>query len=81
MIGVDEDIINGNSSGCLGAYLVRLSNMDFDDTGLTLTVFQGHRFGSPGKVIVKAQEANGKLKTFVGGTAMVTGKVEIDIPV
>jgi PhzF family phenazine biosynthesis protein len=79
MIGVDEDIINGNSSGCLGAYLISLSNTDFDHSILTLTVYQGYGSGNPGKVIVKAQKVSEKIKTFVGGTAFIANQMEMDI--
>lgn len=79
MIGVNEDIVNGNSSGCLGAYLMRLPATGHDDNALTLTVFQGHGFGLPGKVTVKAIKNGGQIKTFVGGTAMVTGETTLDI--
>jgi len=79
MIGVDEDIINGNSSGCLGAYLIHLSNTGFDHTGLTLTVYQGHGFGTPGKVVVKAQKSSEKIRTFVGGTAIIASQTRMEI--
>lgn len=78
-IGVDEDIINGNSSGCLGAYLINLSNTGFDHTALTLTVYQGHGFGTPGKVVVKAQKSSEEIRTFVGGTAMITNQMKMGI--
>jgi PhzF family phenazine biosynthesis protein len=77
-IGVAEDLINGNSSGCLGAYLLSSTAAE-GDVALMLTVFQGHAFGIPGKVVVKAQKNSGTIKTFIGGTATITGRAEMDI--
>lgn len=75
-IGIDEDIINGNSSGCLGAYLLKLYNIQ----ELTLPVHQGHAFNRPGTVIVKAKQVAGKIETWIGGTATIATSLLLEVP-
>ena len=67
-IGVNEDIINGNSSGCLGAYILQLNARDH----LNLSVQQGQHFNQEGIVKVKVQNVDGRVITFIGGTAKIT---------
>lgn len=74
-IGVDEDIINGNSSGCLGAYLLSRS----DDLRLSLRVHQGHAFGRPGTVLVTAARIGERVETTIGGTAVIEATISITI--
>lgn len=64
-IGVDEDVINANSSGCLGAYILRLGNFP----ELTLRVQQGHHFRRLGTVQVTARRVDNRIETTIGGTA------------
>jgi trans-2,3-dihydro-3-hydroxyanthranilate isomerase len=66
-IGVDEDIINGNASGCLAAWLLHLSGED----EIRLDVFQGKRFGMEGLVRARAIIHEDHVITTVGGFATV----------
>ncbi len=74
-IGVDEDVINGNSSGCLGAYLLKINGGE----NLTLSVKQGMNVNRPGTVLVNAGYMNGKIETSVGGTATIVARRHITI--
>ena len=73
MIGVNEDIINGNSSGCLGAYLLKLRYPGQENTTLKMIVYQGQNFGRNGAVLVRAAREDGITTTWIGGTATITG--------
>lgn len=78
-IGVNEDVVNGNSSGCVGAYLLNLTAEKGKDAELALTVSQGHTLGIPGNVTVKAQKYGSRIKTFVGGSTVFMAKREVEI--
>jgi trans-2,3-dihydro-3-hydroxyanthranilate isomerase len=75
-IGVSEDIINGNSSGCLGAYLLQLSG----ENDLQLQVTQGQQFNRTGIVKVKVRKEHGGIATFIGGNARIAEEIEIKLP-
>lgn len=75
-IGVNEDIINGNSSGCLGAYLQLLTDLD----QLQLSVFQGKQFGREGMVKVISGKAGKQIETSIGGSAKIDHEIIIEIP-
>ncbi|HEX2621819.1 MAG TPA: PhzF family phenazine biosynthesis isomerase [Phototrophicaceae bacterium] len=77
-IGVDEDTINGNSSGCLGAYLLR-GNPALSE--IRLRVHQGHLLKRPGTVLVTASRTGDRIdsiETTVGGTAVITATYQLD---
>lgn len=74
-IGVNEDIINGNSSGCLGAYLLALSGQN----NIELLISQGQKFNRDGLVKVKAAKINGHIKTVIGGGAKIQGITEFTL--
>lgn len=76
-IGVNEDAVNGNSSGCLGAYLMELPNGQSWGSQLQLQVLQGHRSGHPCSVNVEAKRVGNRIETFVGGSARVVGPREV----
>jgi len=76
-IGVDEDVVNGNSSGCLAAYLMALPNGQRWGDELHLQVLQGHSLGRPSSVNVRGQRVGGRIETFVGGTAHVVEPVDV----
>jgi PhzF family phenazine biosynthesis protein len=76
-IGIDEDVINGNSSGCLGAYLLRLDNALPE---LNLSVHQGHAFDRPGTVLVTARRMGDKIETMIGGTAATASQISVRLP-
>lgn len=68
-VGVPEDRVNGNSAGCLGAYL-----LDVDGRSqFRLAVKQGHRFGVPATVWVEARRKDTHIETLVGGSARYAG--------
>jgi PhzF family phenazine biosynthesis protein len=74
-IGVAEDIVNGNSSGCLGAYLLSGAlekGMDLKE--LSLEVFQGMAFDTTGLVKVIARQVEQRIKTYIEGTAWYSGE-------
>ena len=75
-IGINEDVVNGNSSGCLGAYLLRLGNKD----SLTLKVIQGQKFNLTGLVKVKAKRTDGHIETVIGGKAKIEREFTILLP-
>jgi PhzF family phenazine biosynthesis protein len=78
-IGVDEDTINGNSSGCLGAYLLRLDTGGTFGSELNLSVHQGHTFNRPGTVLVNAWHVGDKIQTVVGGRAVLVAEKQIQL--
>jgi trans-2,3-dihydro-3-hydroxyanthranilate isomerase len=74
-IGVDEDISNGNSSGCLGAYLLSTR----EDAELSLRVHQGQELGRPSTVLVITQCVGDRIETTVGGTAVIEATMSISV--
>ncbi|MEO6166116.1 MAG: PhzF family phenazine biosynthesis isomerase [Chitinophagales bacterium] len=75
IIGVNEDLINGNSSGCLGEYLLRIYGVN----NLELQVNQGQKFNCNGQVIVRAYKKEDRYHTLIGGTARIVQEVEITV--
>ena len=66
-IGVDEDVANANSTGCLAAHLL-------DTTGartVTIEVEQGDTLGRPSSVLASARRGPTGITTWVGGVAVV----------
>ncbi len=74
-IGVNEDIINGNSSACLGAYLLHLNTSN----SLDLLVSQGNLFNSEGLVMVKARKIDNNTEVSIGGKAKIEKELLIRI--
>lgn len=74
VIGIDEDIINGNSSGCLGAYLL---HRDSTFNELLLNVHQGITAKRPGTVMVNARLHQRKIETRIGGTATLLSERQV----
>lgn len=74
-IGVDEDIINGNSSGCLGAYLLQQQGL----ARVSLDVIQGHKSNSTGVVHVEAWKENGNLNAIISGSGKIVRSLDIEI--
>jgi len=75
-IGVDEDIINGNSSGCLGAYLLNLKEED----NMELLVNQGHTLKCEGVVKVKVNKMDDHFETEIGGSAKIKTEILLTLP-
>ena len=66
-IGVDEDVANANSTGCLAAHLL-------DTTGaqtVAIEVEQGDTLGRPASVLASARRGPAGITTRVGGLAVV----------
>jgi predicted PhzF superfamily epimerase YddE/YHI9 len=66
-IGVDEDVANANSTGCLAAHLL-------DTTGaqtVVIEVEQGDTLGRPAGVLASARRGPAGITTRVGGLAVV----------
>ncbi|MEV4215861.1 PhzF family phenazine biosynthesis isomerase [Micromonospora sp. NPDC049662] len=66
-IGVDEDVANANSTGCLAAHLL-------DSTGaqtVAIEVEQGDTLGRPASVLASARRGPAGITTRVGGLAVV----------
>jgi PhzF family phenazine biosynthesis protein len=74
-IGVDEDIINGNCSGCLGAFIMKTLNLN----KINLKVQQGHHFNRIGTVEVFGSIDSGRVKTLVGGQAVTDKSVIVSV--
>lgn len=74
-IGINEDTINGNSSGCLGTYLLSKSAVN----GLELWVHQGHRLNRDGVVKVKVKRVDERFETVIGGTAKIVDEFTISL--
>ena len=79
VIGVDEDNVNGNSSGCLGAYLLRMDKDGRIGRELSLRVNQGDVLNRPGMVLVTARWVEDKVQTIIGGTAVVASQRQITL--
>lgn len=71
-IGINEDIINGNSSGCLGAYLLHLDQQSGNE--IELRVHQGQAFKREGTVLVEASRVEGNIQTIIGGKAVLVSQ-------
>ena len=76
-IGVDEDTVNGNSSGCLGAYLMDLPGGQ-ERSELQMKVWQGHKSGQLAAVSLEARRIGHQIETRVGGNARVIGPRELE---
>jgi PhzF family phenazine biosynthesis protein len=74
-IGVNEDIINGNSSGCLGAYLLKSNPAE----SLELCVNQGQKFNRDGTVKVRVRNIGGRFEAVIGGSARLESEITMEI--
>ena len=74
-IGVNEDVINGNSSGCLGAYFLSVQKSDH----LSLRICQGQKFDREGEVRVNVKKVNNHIETTIGGTAKIESEMLISL--
>ena len=74
-IGINEDIVNGNSSGCLGAYLLR----SLPESEIRFRVNQGFAFDRPGTVHVDARWNGEEIETKIGGEAALARTVPIRV--
>ncbi|MBI5442132.1 MAG: PhzF family phenazine biosynthesis protein [Deltaproteobacteria bacterium] len=76
--GVDEELVNGSSSGALGAYLLRHGIIR---PGKAVSFLQGEARGRPGRARVVALGQTGKpTGVVVGGHAVVALRGEVCLP-
>ncbi len=76
-IGIPEDPVTGNASGCLGAYLVHHDLLPTNAQGVaSFYAGQGHEVGRPGRVLVEASRpaANAPVAVRIAGEAVITLK-------
>jgi PhzF family phenazine biosynthesis protein len=74
-IGIAEDPVTGNASGCLGAYLVHHGLLPTDENGVVcFYAGQGEEVGRPGRVLVEARQAapGEKVGIRIAGEAVIT---------
>lgn len=73
-IGIDEDPVTGNASGCLGAYMLhhQLLGPNSEDT-LSFVAGQGMELGRPGRVTVQAMRPgrDGPIHVRIAGEAVI----------
>lgn len=74
-IGVNEDIINGNSSGCLGTWMLHC----IGGNRLELRVTQGQLFDRLSEVRVLVTKEGNRYSTVIGGTARITGEMTVSL--
>jgi trans-2,3-dihydro-3-hydroxyanthranilate isomerase len=77
VIGIPEDPVTGNASGCLGAYLVHHDLLSGDETGVaSFYAGQGLEVGRPGRVLVEAtrSSSDGPIAIRIAGEAVITLK-------
>lgn len=79
-IGIPEDPVTGNASGCLGVYLLHHAIVAADeDSGLRFVATQGQEVGRPGRVLVEVRREGPPetLAVRVGGNAVIAFQAEI----
>jgi PhzF family phenazine biosynthesis protein len=64
-IGVGEDVVNANSTGCLAAHLHATHGRN------RIEVEQGHPTGRPSLVLATATATTAGISTRIGGTAVI----------
>lgn len=74
-IGVYEDAINGNSSGCLAALILSKSSTN----STNLVVNQGQMLGMKGWVKVRASRLENRLEVKIGGTVSIDHEIYIQL--
>ena len=74
-IGIPEDPVTGNASGCLGAYLLHHALLETDAEGrIVFVAYQGTEVGRPGSVLVDAQRVDEDIRVKIAGHAALTLK-------
>ena len=82
-IGIPEDPVTGNASGCLGAYLVHHGLLSVNAIGVaSFYAGQGLEVGRPGRVLVEATRARSKgtIAIRIAGEAVITLRGEMVAP-
>jgi PhzF family phenazine biosynthesis protein len=67
-IGVDEDIVNANSTGCLAAHLLDIGRIGGADN---IEVHQGDALGRPSSVLAAATRTTGGIAARIGGLVAI----------
>jgi trans-2,3-dihydro-3-hydroxyanthranilate isomerase len=66
--GIPEDAATGSSNGSLVAYLAR--HQAFGSSTVDVTAGQGYEMGRPSDLALKANDLNGEIEVFVGGSVI-----------
>jgi trans-2,3-dihydro-3-hydroxyanthranilate isomerase len=72
--GVPEDPATGSGNGCLAAWLVK--HRFFAGAAIDLSCGQGHEIGRPSRLLLKAGEAQGRIRVSVGGRSITVARGE-----
>ncbi|UCF59068.1 MAG: PhzF family phenazine biosynthesis protein [Candidatus Bathyarchaeota archaeon] len=73
--GIPEDPATGSANGCLAGYLVKYRY--FIKDRINIRVEQGYEIGRPSLLLLKAQDREGKIDVYVGGTVAMTARGEL----
>jgi PhzF family phenazine biosynthesis protein len=82
-IGIAEDPVTGNASGCLGAYLIRHGLLPVDSDGLaSFYAGQGHELNRPGRVLVggRLSHRNDSISIKIAGEAVIVIEGQLVLP-
>lgn len=81
-IGIAEDPVTGNASGCLGAYMVEHDLLPIGEDGTaSFYAGQGVEIGRPGRVLVEArrEKAGDPIAIRIAGEAVIVIKGELTV--
>ncbi len=70
--GVPEDPATGSGNGCLAGWLVR--HRFFGGPAIDLRSGQGHEIGRPSRLLLKAEEKDGRIAVSVGGRSLTVAE-------
>jgi len=73
--GIPEDPATGSGNGCLAGYLVKYRY--FGKDRINIRVEQGYEIGRPSLLLLKAEDEEGKIDVYVGGTVVMTARGEL----
>lgn len=73
-LGIPEDPATGSGNGCLAGYLVK--HRYYGSSRLDLKSEQGYEIGRPSLLYLRAEDINGKIDVYVGGSAVTVARGE-----
>jgi trans-2,3-dihydro-3-hydroxyanthranilate isomerase len=73
--GVPEDPATGSGNGCLAGYLAQ--HRYFGASQINVCSEQGYEIGRPSTLLLKAEEAQGKISILVGGKAITVAQGQL----